>query len=440
MSRSRRLMQAYWLAVYVVVVLTPPALVLIVERPRVRNLGVEISVLTGLTTLSMLVVALALPTRLHSILSSFGIERVLRTHRLIALLALILLALHVLFAFIGDPRGIGILNLSTAPRPVWAASTATLSFLLLIALALRRRKRQPRYEGWRLAHIGLAIVTLIAAGLHIWWLGQLNHRPAMRFMYATLAEVATIIAIRRWIWLPLRAHGRSYVVDSVRPVSGNAVTVAVRAHGHAGLPFRAGQFAWLKIGSSPFVFEEHPFTIASTAEHPDLKEFTIKGLGDFSELLIGLRPGRRVYLDGPYGQFTIDGVRSNGFVFIAGGVGITPMMSILRTLADRADSAHHELVVAARTVEDLMMRDEITELSQRLDLHVTEVVQSPPPGWTGEFGRVGSDLLDRVLPRRARHHDYYLCGPPAMVVAIGRQLRNRGIPAKRIHTEQFEVV
>jgi predicted ferric reductase len=139
----------------------------------------------------------------------------------------------------------------------------------------------------------------------------------------------------------------SYVVDSVRAVSGNAVTVAVRAQGHSGLPFHAGQFAWLKIGSSPFVFEEHPFTIASTAEHPDLKEFTIKALGDFSELLIGLRPGRRVYLDGPYGQFTIDGVRSTGFVFIAGGVGITPMMSILRTLADRGDKAHHELVVAA---------------------------------------------------------------------------------------------
>jgi predicted ferric reductase len=115
-------------------------------------------------------------------------------------------------------------------------------------------------------------VTLIAAGFHIWWLGQLNQRPAMRFTYAMLAEVATIIAIRRWIWPPLRARGRSYVVDSVRPASGNAVTVAVRAHGHSGLPFHAGQFAWLKIGSSPFVFEEHPFTIASTAEHPDLKE------------------------------------------------------------------------------------------------------------------------------------------------------------------------
>jgi ferredoxin-NADP reductase len=48
--------------------------------------------------------------------------------------------------------------------------------------------------------------------------------------------------------------------------------------------------------------------------------------------------------------------------------------------------------------------------------------------------------LDRVLPRRARHHDYYVCGPPAMVVAVGRQLRERGISTKRIHTEQFDVV
>jgi predicted ferric reductase len=110
MSLSRRLLRAYRLAVYLIVLLTPAALVLIVEKPRFRNLAVEISVPTGLLTLSMLVVALALPTRLHSILSSFGIERVLRTHRLIALLALFLLALHVLFALMGDPRGLGILQ------------------------------------------------------------------------------------------------------------------------------------------------------------------------------------------------------------------------------------------------------------------------------------------------------------------------------------------
>ncbi|MDT4944993.1 MAG: hypothetical protein QOH14_1726, partial [Pseudonocardiales bacterium] len=330
--------------------------------------------------------------------------------------------------------------LPLAARPVWGATTSAGALLLLVGFAVKRRKRQPRYEGWRLLHVALAVTVLVAAGLHVWWLANLVDYPAMRFAYALLAEAAAFIAIRRWIWLPIRARRRAYVVEDVRPVSGNAVTITVRAHGHAGLPFHAGQFAWLKIGSSPFVFEEHPFTIASTAEHPDLKEFTIKALGDFSELLIGLRPGRRIYLDGPYGAFTFEGVRNSGFVFIAGGVGITPMLSMLRTLADRGDQAHHELVVGARSASEIMARQDIEELRSRLDLTITEVVQSAPAGWPGELGRIDAALLDRVLPRRSRHHDYFVCGPPGMVVAVGRHLRDRGIPPRRIHTEQFEVI
>jgi 3-phenylpropionate/trans-cinnamate dioxygenase ferredoxin reductase subunit len=440
MSRSRRALQAYWFGIYLIVALGPVAVLLFVERPTFHNLATELSVISGLLALSLFVVALALPTRVESILSSFGIEKVLRIHRLAALLAMVCLAAHVVLAVIGDPRGLRIFDLSRAPRPVWAAITSTVAATALVASALRRRTRRPRYEGWRMLHIGLAIAVLVFAGLHVWWLAGFVNVSAMRLCYLLLAEAAVFIAVRRWIWLPLRARQRSYGVVSVRPVTGNAVTVAVRAHGHEGLPFRAGQFAWLKIGSSPFVFEEHPFTIASTAQRPHLKEFTIKALGDFSELLVGLRPGRRVYLDGPYGQFTVEGVRSAGFVFIAGGVGITPMMSILRTLADRGDAGLHLLLVGARNKNDLIMRDEIAELRSRLALTVVEVVDAPPPGWTGESGRIDADLLDRVLPRRARHLDFYVCGPPAMVVAVGRLLRERGISPRRIHTEQFDVV
>jgi ferredoxin-NADP reductase len=79
-------------------------------------------------------------------------------------------------------------------------------------------------------------------------------------------------------------------------------------------------------------------------------------------------------------------------------------------------------------------------LRGRLDLTITEVVQSAPAEWRGEIGRIDAALLDRVLPRRARHHDYFVCGPPGMVVAVGRHLRERGVRPGRIHTEQFEVV
>ena len=435
-----RAVRTFWICVFLLVTLGPVALFTDADHARFRNVGTEVSVVTGVLTVSLFLVAFVLPTRMPSILGAFGIERVLRVHRFVAVLAVALLVLHIGFAVIGDPRHLQIFELTAQPRPVWAATASTLAIALLVGAAIRRKDSKPRYEGWRLLHIAFALTALSFAALHIYWLGSLDTQVGRRFTYTFLAELALLIAIRRWVWLPMRSGKRAYLVDEVVPVAGNAIRVRLRAYGHAGLPFQAGQFAWMKIGTSPFVFEEHPFTIASTAERPDVKEFTIKALGDFSELLLGMRPGRRVYLDGPYGQFTVDGIRSTGFVFIAGGVGVTPMLSILHTLADRGDRGSHLLVMAAHTPDDLIGRSEFDALRRRLSLRVVEVVAKPSPGWAGEVGRIDAALLARVLPRRARHLDFYLCGPPRMVVTVGQLLRIRGIRARRIQTEQFDVV
>ena len=238
----------------------------------------------------MLVVALVMPARLRSLVSSLGIEKTLRSHRLLAMATLALVAAHIILVLITDPRGIRILDLRDTTVAAWAGIVSTLGLAAAVGLAVRRRKRRPRYEGWRLLHIGLAAVVVVTAGLHVWWLDNLTGHPLILAWLLLLAALMLMVAARRWVWLPWRAHRRSYLVEEVFHEPGDAGTLVVRAHGHEGLPFRAGQFAWLKIGSSSFVFEEHPFTIASTADQPDRKEFTIKALGDFSELLRGLRP------------------------------------------------------------------------------------------------------------------------------------------------------
>lgn len=421
-------------------IVTPLVLAWVIGQEQSIGLPRQFATGTGMVAFSLLVVTLVLPARLPSLVSSFGIERILRKHRLVALTALALVAGHLVLVLFTDPRGFAILNLADTTPAAWAAVVSTVALVAAVTLALRRKRRQPRYEGWRLLHVALAAGVVVAGWLHSWWLQHLTRDPLVRAWFILLLIVVVSVALRRWVWSPWRAHRRSYVVDQVVPVAGDAHTLVVQAHGHGGLPFRPGQFAWMKIGSSSFVFEEHPFTIASTAEQPHRKEFTIKALGDFSELLAGLRPGRRIFLDGPYGRFTTEGLRSDGFVLIAGGVGVTPMLSILRTLADRRDQRPHHLIVGARTVDDLMLRDEIQRLRDELDLTVVEVLESPPPGWPGEAGMVDNELLDKMLPSHVRHHDYFLCGPPPMVIAIGRLLRERGVPVRRIHTEQFEVV
>lgn len=427
-----------WFLWYLAVLLIPLLLTWGVLEPPDATAGGALVLSAGLVGFSALVVAVVLPARLPWLIASFGIETVLAVHRLIAMVAVVLVLLHFVAVLVVDPRGLSILDLAHTTWAARAAVVSTIGLVLVVVLALRRPARQPRYEGWRLVHNGLVAIVVITAWLHVWWLRHLISHFLVAAWFVATGLLMAGLAARRWIWLPLRARRFAYVVVSVRAVAGDGVTLVIQADGHAGLPFEPGQFVWLKIGSTPFVFEEHPFSIASTAEHPERMEFTIKALGDFTELLGALRPGRRVFLDGPYGGFTVDGLESAaGFVFIAAGVGITPLLSMLRTLADRGDRRRFWLIMSARTEHDLMLRPEVEQVRARLGLKVTEVVSAPGPGWTGESGRIDHELLGRTLPRRPHRLHYFLCGPTPMVTSVSQDLIALGVPFRRIHTERF---
>ena len=86
-------------------------------------------------------------------------------------------------------------------------------------------------------------------------------------------------------------------------------------------------------------------------------------------------------------------------MLVAGGVGITPMMSMLRTLADRGDRRPHRLVMVARTADELLFRDELGQLKERLDLTVVELLRQPPQGWTGATGAVDEGTAHRAAAR-----------------------------------------
>jgi len=431
-----------WLVAYLVMIVVPLAMSVAGGRLLHESLTAELSLSTGLVAASLLVAAFALPSRLRMLTSHLGIETLLRNHRAVAMTAAVLALLHVGLVLAADPHRFGVLDLRSAPPRVWAGSVATVALVLLVVLALSRRKRRVRYEGWRLVHIALSLVVVGGTALHVWWLQHLVLEPDMAAWFGLLLVVVLGLIAYRWGWRPFQALRRAYVVDDVRPESTTAVKVVLRARGHEGVPFRAGQFAWLKFGGSPFTFEEHPFTIASTATQPWRKEFTIKALGDFTELVSSLRPGRRVYLDGPHGQFTFDDLRAPGFVFVAGGVGVTPMLSMLRTLADQRDRRPCVLFVGGRTSDDLLHRDEIAELATRLPLRVVEVVATPHEDWAGERGYITKEMITRHVPgrRQRRRLHWFLCGPPVMVTAVLGSLDGLGVPRHSIHTELFDMV
>lgn len=428
-----------WAAILLATVFAPLGASIAAGPNRTEGVVAELSLAAGLVAASLLVAAFALPSRVRAFTSQLGIETVLRVHRAIAVLAVVFVLGHIVLVVASDPKGLAILDLRNAPPRVWAAATATVALGLSVVLAWTRRRRRPRYEGWRLAHICLAFVVLAGTALHILWLRHMVDRLATRVWFTILLGFALLVVGYRWGWRSLRARLRPYVVGEVRIYSPTAAGLVLRAYRHSGVPFKPGQFFWLKFSGSPYTFEEHPFTAASSANDPARKEFIVKESGDFTELLAAMRPGRRIYLDGPHGAFTMDGLRTPSLVFIAGGVGITPMLSMLRTLASDRDPRPILLVVAARTVDELLCRNELHALRGRLRLWVVEVLSQPPAGWPGKTGRVDAELLGPyLLP--LRKSDCFLCGPPAMVSGVLDALNQLGIPEERVHTELFDTV
>jgi len=239
---------------------------------------------------------------------------------------------------------------------------------------------------------------------------------------------------------PLALLRHPWRVAEVRPEHGDAVTLVLEPEGHAGFRFRSGQFAWLTLGSSPFAGREHPFSISSSSQAAPRVELTVKVAGDFTRGVQATRAGARAYVDGPYGSMSIDAFPDvDGYVFIAGGVGMAPCLSMLRTLADRGDRRPHLVIHATDTWERAPFREVLAGLQARLDLRVVHVLERPPAGWRGETGYVTPALLERWLPRNGRF-GHFVCGPGPMMDAVEAGLARLGVPHADLHAERFDLV
>jgi 3-phenylpropionate/trans-cinnamate dioxygenase ferredoxin reductase subunit len=249
-----------------------------------------------------------------------------------------------------------------------------------------------------------------------------------------IAALCALVALR--IARPLRARRKAaYEVTGIRGERGGATTLELVPLGRP-VPFHAGDFAWIKLGDRPLSLAEHPFSFSSSGDRPDRVTFTIKG----SAVVGALSPGAQVLVDGPHGSFT-PARPGAPYLLIAGGIGITPAISTLRTFADRGDHREVVLLYLNRTWEDVTFREELAELERRLPgLRVVHVLSRPHEDWQGERGRIDADLLTRVLPLRARTWNVFICGSPGVTGSALAALDAWGIPRDHVHAEQFAMV
>lgn len=429
-----------WIIAYLLFILAPLFALLAGSHPTPRDFWTEFAVAIGYSGLAMMGLQFGLTARFRYVTEPWGEDVIYHFHRQISLTAVGLVVAHPLLLFAVQPELRAPSNFIGAPLSAYFAVVSLFSLIALVVMALWRARLRIKYETWHLTHIVLAVVAVTAGLTHMAASGFYLPDPWKRALWIGLAVfwIALLLYVR--IVKPLFMLRRPYRVSEVRKERGDTSTLVMQPDGHSGFRFTPGQFGWLTLWGSPLKITAHPFSFSSTAEAVDGRvEMTIRNLGDFTSAIARVPVGQRVYLDGPYGAFTI-GNPADMHVLIAGGVGITPMMSMIRTLADRGDERPVILLYGSKDWESITFREELEAMEARLDLTVVHVLSDPPAGWKGERGYINAELLERHLPPVYADHEYFICGPGVMMDAIEKALGEMKVPLSKYHSERYSFV
>ncbi len=429
-----------WIFLYITLIFTPMVVLLLGPKPGGRPALLDISVSLGFIGLAIMALQFVNSARLKFLNKPFGTDIIYHFHRQIGIAAFFIVFAHPILLFILDTRYLNLLNLVTAPWRARFAVTSTVLLLLVVWMAEYRQKLKIPYTFWKIWHGIFATLMVAAALVHIFLAGSYTDLPWKRVTWIAYSIMFVLMMLYTRVIYPLKLMRRPYTVIKVKEEHGDVWSIGLKPEKGKRMHFSAGQFAWMTAWKTPFSDTEHPFSFASSSEQEDFLEFSIKNLGAFTARIKNMKPGDKVYLDGPYGAFNLDNYSTaKNLVLIPGGIGITPIMSMLRTLADRGDKRPIKLFYCNLTWDTVAFREEIAELEKKLDLQVIYTIEKPPVKWKGESGFLNASILEKYIPQDwfANDSQVFLCGPIPMMNAVEKALQQVGFEENRVHSERY---
>ncbi|MCC5812697.1 MAG: ferric reductase-like transmembrane domain-containing protein [Ectothiorhodospiraceae bacterium] len=429
-----------WLSIYVFLTLLPLGIALANPPAEARGFWVEAGALLGLLGLGVLAMQLVISGRHRWFAPEVGLDNTLQFHRRIGTFALLLVLAHPVTLMLADPGFLAYLDPRDETLRAVSLSALVAATAVLVVSSLWRVSVGLSYEWWRALHGALSLF-IVAGGLgHALMVDHYTSGLLTKALLVAVILVPLLLLLDSRLFRLLRMRRRPWRVAAVEPERGDSTTLVLEADGHRGMPFLPGQFFWVTLGETPFSLQQHPFSFASSASSSERFAFTSKALGDFSRRLPEVEPGTRAWVEGPYGAFVPRPAESDALVLLAGGVGITPIMSMLRTYRQQGISTPLYLVYANDVWEDVLFREELDDMAGELPLTLVHVLSDPPSAWNGERGYVDTGLLRRQLPVDGQGVSYFICGPEPMMNAAEQALISLGVAPARIYSDRFDLV
>jgi predicted ferric reductase len=409
------------------------------DEPTRRYLGQ----LLGAESILLLSIGLVLISTLPLVEEWFdGIDRAAIWHRRVAITGLVLLAPHILLSSsphgttLGGPLGaigaIGLTGLALwAILPRWPALTPAPLHGLVRGLRDAPLVRDVRrifggYDRWRALHRTTGL--FVAAGFVHGVLDgtPFSHAPVLRWSYVGIGAVGIAFYVYRELLARFFLSLHDYQVAAVREIDEGLVEISMKPIGRA-VDFHPGQFAMVYLEAKDG-WHRHPFTISS-APHEDVVRVTVKALGDYTSRLQELiEPGMPAVIGGPHGRFS-HWKGTDRQAWIAAGVGVAPFLSWLRALDGHLP---HRVDFFYTADGEAPFADEIRSIADRHESLHAHLVDSSVEG------RLTPERVLATSGGDRRELSVFMCGPKAMLRSFQTQLRQAGVPARRIHREYFD--
>jgi predicted ferric reductase len=398
----------------------------------------------GLVALMAMAVQFLTSGRFEGVSGRLGIDRIMEFHKIAAWAVLLALLLHPFLYVVptwmespalGRERMTAYLTL-----PHYRSGVVALAALVLLVPGAFLRDRLPGpYEFWRATHVVLALVAVGGGLHHALTVGRISALGAVHGLWWGVAAAVALVMAVLYGWRWYRLHARSWQVQSVTQLADRTWEIDIQpAPGTPDLRYKAGQFVWMTEGPRRFPLLDHPFSIADSPLRKGLS-LIVKEAGDFTNRIGMLAPGTPIGIDGPHGSFTLDRNEARAFALVAGGVGIAPIMSLLRDLVARRDPRPVRLAYAVGDPANFACLPEIEAAKGVLDLKVLLVSEAGGAGYTGETGRLDrarlAALIDGLDPGDV---EVLMCGPGPMVAAVSDALFDLGVPPAQVEYERFD--
>lgn len=393
----------------------------------------------GTLSLTGLTLQLCMGSRIKFLEKGVGLDKILRLHSINGRLTLLFIILHPTFIF-GPAllQGESLKNiLASLTIYHWFGVVALLLLITTITLTIYQSRLKINYEYWKIIHkIGYAVIVL--GFIHSFFVGpDIATKRPLFYWWVFLGALAILAIIYRYglrYWFLKKSIYRIVKIVKESPTVASIYLKPVKGK---IFPFLPGQFAFVKFHSQLLSSEEHHFTISSSPMQNTIS-FTIKESGDFTRKLNRLKVGDTAKIEGPFGAFSNVGMRGP-FVFIAGGIGITPIMSMLSFMKGRDQKERALLIYGARRKSDLIFYEELEKLKKESNWFDSAYVLSSEnaPREKGFYeGYINSQILKNYISN-FKSAMFFVVGPTRMMEKVQRILLNEDVNRSQIFTEKF---